>query len=250
MDQNKIAQIGSQILKDGFIEPLTELVALPEFIQTIGDNNWREGIVYRGISSRVRAVMLQIAETIDTTDVYSPRIYAAEGLTAFALRMRGIFPRFIGSEFTEEHDKREWLDPIPFEDLLNLTYKDNSFDLVSTNEVLEHVPSIDLAMAELHRVLKPGAWHIGTCPFAYMDQESTVRAKISNGHIQHLLEPEYHGNPMSENGSLVFEIPGWNILERLRGIGYRQAFMRFIASQKYGCLSGQVNGIFVLCCQK
>lgn len=240
---------GNQILAAGADEPITGFVANTGDLIDL-DGNWREGLVYRGINSRTRAVMLQIAEAIDVSDIYSHRIFAAEGLTAFALRMRGMFPRFVGSEYTEEKDKRDWLFPIPFEDLLNLSFPDNTFDLVSTNEVLEHVPSIDLAMTEIHRVLKPGAWHIGTCPFDFMKEESTVRARLSNGQIEHLMEPEYHGNPMSENGSLVFEIPGWNLLERLRSIGFSQAFMRFIVSERHGCLSNDISGIFVLCCQK
>ncbi|PSH61771.1 hypothetical protein CU103_20750 [Phyllobacterium sophorae] len=247
--QESIEALGKQIIANGAEEPLTGFAAgASDLIDLNG--NWREGLVFHGINSRTRAVMLEIADAIDATDRYNPRIYAAEGLTAFALRMRGIFPRFIGSEYTEEAPKREWLFPIPFEDLQNLSYPENIFDLVSTNEVLEHVPSIDVAMSEIFRVLKPGAWHIGTCPFAFMSEESIVRAKMSNGQIKHLMEPEYHGNPMSENGSLVFEIPGWNILQRLRSIGFSKALMRFIVSARYGCLSTDITGIFVLCCQK
>lgn len=246
--QDDIVQMGTRIIVEGFSEPLTLRQAPPGAAKHIG--SYREGLIYEGISSRVRAVMLTIAEMYDTTDIYRYRMYATEGLTTFALRMRGMFPRFIGSEYTEEADKRAWLSPVPFENLLNLTFSNNSFDLVSTNEVLEHVPSIDAAFAEIYRVLTPGGWHIGTCPFYAMQQDSVIRAKLARGKVIHLMEPEYHGNPMSAQGSLVFEIPGWNILSRIKAAGFSNAYMRFVVSEKHGCLDETSTGIFVLCCQK
>jgi SAM-dependent methyltransferase len=37
-----------------------------------------------------------------------------------------------------------------------LTFKDNSFDLVITEDVLEHVVNVRKALSEIHRVLKQG----------------------------------------------------------------------------------------------
>jgi 2-polyprenyl-3-methyl-5-hydroxy-6-metoxy-1,4-benzoquinol methylase len=37
-----------------------------------------------------------------------------------------------------------------------LPYADNSFDLIMSNQVIEHVPSVDLFMSEIYRVLKTG----------------------------------------------------------------------------------------------
>ena len=41
------------------------------------------------------------------------------------------------------------------EDLTRLTYPDNSFDLILTSETLEHVPDLNAALCEIHRVLCP-----------------------------------------------------------------------------------------------
>ena len=50
------------------------------------------------------------------------------------------------------------------EDLAQLTYSDASFDLVLTSETLEHVPDLETALREIHRVLVPGGCHIFTIP--------------------------------------------------------------------------------------
>jgi len=41
-------------------------------------------------------------------------------------------------------------------DICNLPFKDNSFDFILCNHVLEHIPDDTKAMQELYRVLKPG----------------------------------------------------------------------------------------------
>jgi SAM-dependent methyltransferase len=178
------------------------------------------------------------------------KIYATEAVTPFALRLRGIFPKFIGSEYADTDTQRRDLFPIPCEDLQQLSFPDDSFDIVTTNEVLEHVPSIDQALAEIFRVLKPGGWHVGTAPFAMGQYESITKARLEAGQILYLTEPEYHGNPVDERGSLVFEIPGWEILDRAKAAHFSEAHVKYILSSRYACLSNDAGGIFVFCFQK
>ncbi len=244
----EIDAMALRVLTNGFVEPLTGTRVAPEQVQK--GSGLREGLLFEGISSRVRAVLQTIEDLAQIDDKFSHRIYAAEALTPFALRMRGMYPRFVGSEYTEDQQKRHWLHPILVEDLLALTFDSNHFNLVSTNEVLEHVPSIDKAMTELHRILQPGGWHIGTCPFYFYQEASVVKAKVKDGKIEHLMKPEFHGNPMSEAGSLVFELPGWNLMDRLKSLGFQKSFMRFIASDNHGIVDDLATGVFVLCCQK
>ena len=84
-------ELGNQILKAGCREPLTGWEIAP--FQISKEGGLREGLAFDAISSRVRAVMLCIEDVIDRQQLASPRIYAAEGLTAFAMRMRGLYPR-------------------------------------------------------------------------------------------------------------------------------------------------------------
>lgn len=243
-----IERYAAYITESGAIEPITKTTILPEKLEFT--KSFREGLAYSGINSRGRAVMLAMDSVISDQHLNFPKIYATEAVTPFALRLRGRFIKFIGSEYAETPEQISDLFPIPSEDLLNLSFSDNVFDIVTTNEVLEHVPSIDGALTEIHRVLKKDGWHIGTVPFCYGQSESIVRAQIVNGELVHLTEPEFHGNPVDTRGSLVFELPGWNILERARHIGFSDAHMKFILSTKHGCLSENVAGIFVLCLQK
>ncbi len=49
-------------------------------------------------------------------------------------------------------------------DICNLPFKDNSFDVILCNHVLEHIPDDIKAMQELYRVLKPNGWGIFQIP--------------------------------------------------------------------------------------
>jgi SAM-dependent methyltransferase len=49
-------------------------------------------------------------------------------------------------------------------DVTAMKFPDSSFDVVICNHVLEHVDDDRKAMAELHRVLRPGGWAVITTP--------------------------------------------------------------------------------------
>jgi SAM-dependent methyltransferase len=98
------------------------------------------------------------------------------------------------------------------EDLEAQTFKDESFDLVVTQDVMEHVFAPDLAVTEIARTLKPGGMHICTVPIVNKEKPSVRRARRrADGSVENLLEPVYHGNPMDPNGSLVTVDWGYDI---------------------------------------
>jgi SAM-dependent methyltransferase len=61
-------------------------------------------------------------------------------------------------------------------DICNLPFKDNSFDVVFCNHVLEHISNDTKAMQELYRVLKPGGMGIFQIP------QDTSREKTFEDH--------------------------------------------------------------------
>lgn len=89
------------------------------------------------------------------------------------------------------------------ENLEHLTFKDNSFDIFITQDVMEHVFHPNKAIQEIMRVLKPGGVHVFTAPKHKNITEGYARAVIENGEVKHLLEPMYHGNPIGDGRALV-----------------------------------------------
>jgi SAM-dependent methyltransferase len=58
-------------------------------------------------------------------------------------------------------------------DIHDIPFKENTFDVVLCNHVLEHVKDDILAMSEIKRVLKPGGFSIMQVPFFYPLPEKT-----------------------------------------------------------------------------
>lgn len=57
-------------------------------------------------------------------------------------------------------------------DVQNLPFKDNTYDIVICNHVLEHVPNDKIAMQEIIRVLKPGGFAIMQIPADFYRKET------------------------------------------------------------------------------
>ena len=89
------------------------------------------------------------------------------------------------------------------ENLENQTFPDKAFDLVVTQDVFEHIFDAPVAFMEIARTLRPGGAHIFTTPLVNKDKPSERWASLSDAGIIYHHPPEYHGNPMSAEGSLV-----------------------------------------------
>jgi SAM-dependent methyltransferase len=105
----------------------------------------------------------------------------------------------------------------PCESVEELTFPSESFDLFITQDVMEHVFHPARAFAEISRVLRPGGLHVFTAPRHKRLIRSVYRASLEDGKIRHHLPPEYHGNPISEKGSLVTWDYGADFEERIQG---------------------------------
>ncbi len=100
------------------------------------------------------------------------------------------------------------------ENLEEQTFEDNSFDLVVTLDVMEHVFHPDRAYKEIYRTLKPGGVYLHTFPILKSQTEATkARAMLqADGAIDHLgNQPQYHGNPIDQKGALVTFDYGYDI---------------------------------------
>jgi SAM-dependent methyltransferase len=239
-----VAGLANAIQQNGFFCPFLQRHVAPSDFQVEGLNH-REGIQYGGLNSRMRAVWMQLLLATEGRQPQDLRIYAPEAVTPLALMLRGRYARFVGSEFSEDEVVIENLFPIRFESLLQLSFTDSVFDVVIVNDVFEHVPDINLCLSELARVTRPGGHLISTFPFTWKPG-STVKARLQPEGIEYLTEPEYHENPVDPKGSLVFEIPGWNILDRARDAGWTHVEMVYHTSVSSGVLGSRVGGIVIL----
>jgi GT2 family glycosyltransferase/2-polyprenyl-3-methyl-5-hydroxy-6-metoxy-1,4-benzoquinol methylase/glycosyltransferase involved in cell wall biosynthesis len=93
---------------------------------------------------------------------------------------------------------------IQCEDATQLTYADQSFDMLISQDVMEHVTDPRAAFAETARVLRPGGSHVFTIPHDKSLPHTITRARLDPYGIEYLMPPEYHGDPVRAMGALVF----------------------------------------------
>ena len=117
---------------------------------------------------------------------------------------------YIASHFFSDVTAGQVKNGFRCENLEQQTFADAEFDLVITQDVFEHILNPARALSEIARTLKPGGAHVFTVPWYYWKQ-TLVRAVEENGSIRHLETPDYHGNPIDPNGSLVVTEWGWDL---------------------------------------
>lgn len=120
----------------------------------------------------------------------------------------------VSSEYVDGVEPGLKRDGILCQDIQHTTFGDDTFDLIITEDVLEHVPQPERAFTEIRRILKPGGYHIGTIPVSWDQAVSFPRARLENGVVVHLVEPEYHGDPFRPEGVLAFTTFGRDILQK------------------------------------
>ena len=135
------------------------------------------------------------------------------------------------------------------ENLEALTFAASTFDLFITQDVLEHVFRPDRAVREIMRVVKPSGAHVFTAPKHKGLRRTIQRARLEADGIAHLLEPQYHGNPIGDGRALVtwdygddFEVRLWEWCEyptvtyvvRDRQLGIDGEYLEVFVTRKIG----------------
>jgi SAM-dependent methyltransferase len=221
----------------GFVEPARVSVL---------NNNYRESLLAGGLNPRLRAVLDRLITRLGADDNWGYRIYGHEALTPAALLLRGRFAKYFGSEYVESEEEARALWPIPAIDVERCGLPDGAFDAIVTNDVLEHVPHLDDALRESARILRAGGILLGTFPFAYNSALTEIRAVKEASSVRYLAPPEYHGNPVApDKGSLVFQVPGWDVIERAHGAGFSDAKMVYLSSRHRGYTGSELPGVFL-----
>lgn len=132
----------------------------------------------------------------------------------------------LGCEYLGENiPSGEFIQGVMHQDIMATSFKNESYDYIVANDVLEHVSNYLKAFRECLRLLKPQGKLIFTIPFHYQNDQTTLRAKIENNQIVFLNEPVYHGDPIRKEGSLVFNDFGWDIFTLLKDVGFKDAYL-------------------------
>lgn len=201
--------------------------------------NWREHLLCPGchLNNRMRATIHFLEERLAPPP--HAVIYLTEQMTPLFRSLSQRHPNVVGSEYlgSSVGFGEVTAAGIRNESVTRFTFADGSFDYVISLEVLEHVPEFTRALTECHRVLRPAGSLLLSVPFRPECQENLVRAVVDEqGQIQHLLPPEYHGDPLQTEGCLAFYCFGWEFLDQMREAGFAEVSGYSFWSRGFGYL--------------
>jgi GT2 family glycosyltransferase len=235
---------------DGFCVPCDKTVPLLVDMQFGGQRiggcwvpNWRERLVcpFCQMNNRQRLIATLMKRQIEQS--CGAKVYFMEQVTPIYQWAVTTFPQhqIIGSEYLGyEYRSGEVIKGIRHEDVMNMSFEDNSLDLIVSNDVFEHVSDPNKAFAECARVLRPGGVMLATMPFHSERDTSVVRAELVADGVKYLLPPIFHANPVSAEGALVFTDFGWDVLDDLRGAGFKHTIVEVYADLNYGHICSQL----------
>jgi GT2 family glycosyltransferase len=256
-DLKQTNQIAEQLLSkangeafavDGFCVPCNKTVSFLVDMQSGGQRhehgwtpNWRERLecpVCR-MNNRQRLIASLLKQEL--SNAQDKQVYLMEQVTPIYNWASTTFinHRIFGSEYLgHKYAGGTVVKGIRHEDVENLSFADGQLDLIISNDVFEHVPNPARAFAECARVLKTGGVMLATIPFHSENDISVVRARLSNGQLEHILLPAFHGNPVSADGSLVFTDLGWDLLGTMKEAGFSEVAVDVYDAAEFGHFGG------------
>ena len=130
-------------------------------------------------------------------------------------RLKNEAPGYVPSHYYPNVPAGNVVNGIRCENLEQLSFADESFDLHITQDVFEHLFDPAAASREIARTLRPGGAHVFTTPLVRKNEPTRFCAALApDGTVVHLVQPpEYHGNPISPEGSLVTVNWGYDIAD-------------------------------------
>jgi hypothetical protein len=155
-----------------------------------------------GSIPRERAVMLVIDDV--APDWRRMRIHECSPVErGTSVRLRNECAAYVGTQLFPGIRPGCIRDGFRCEDLQQQTFGEGSFDLVITQDVMEHVFEPRLAYREIWRTLVPGGMHIHTTPIKKIAESVRRAARGDDGSVRHLLPAVYHASPIDRAGALV-----------------------------------------------
>lgn len=135
---------------------------------------------------------------------------------------------------------------IRHEDTTNLSFNDQSFDVVFSCEVLNRTPDLTKTISETHRILKEGGMFIFSTPFMMNSYQTTQRAKVTGNGVNHFFDARYYTGPHTGGEqSPVFYDLGWDMLDQIKQSGFKTAYLLCYYSAFYGYLGDSLQSVFI-----
>jgi SAM-dependent methyltransferase len=160
---------------------------------------------------------------------------SSPGNRGVSIKLKNQCTSYIASQYYPDKERGVLTNGFRNEDLENQTFKDCSFDLVITQDVMEHVYNPSKAFCEIGRTLKSGGAYIFTVPLINKFKASEKWAKKSkDGSPIFLKEPEYHDNPVDPRGSPVTMHWGYDIVDFIQRESGMHSVIEYIDDLKYG----------------
>jgi SAM-dependent methyltransferase len=155
--------------------------------------------------------------------VLTGRVLDADSFGPISARLHHM-PGYVRSVFKPQAAFGKELEPGLFNiNLEAIDFESNSFDLIMTSDVMEHVRNDVAAHREIFRCLRPGGAYIFTVP--YIDNMLTTRYLVdtSTDADIYLCTPHIHEDPLT-GGILAYRIYGRELMEDLSKIGFEVQF--------------------------
>jgi SAM-dependent methyltransferase len=108
-------------------------------------------------------------------------------------------------------------------DLQDLTFPDQSFDIILTSDVMEHVRDDAAAHREIARCLKPGGTYLFTVPYDDTQQRTRVLVDTTTDADIPLEPLHLHGDPVTSY-IVAYRIYGRDLLSDLAVAGFDAAY--------------------------
>jgi SAM-dependent methyltransferase len=142
----------------------------------------------------------------------------APAMRGFSVRLKDECRNYTPTHFFPSGELGSTVKGYRNENIEAQTFPDNSFDIVISLDVMEHLFEPQRAYSEIWRTLRPGGAYVHTFPIHKRQVDAVVTRAVLNedGSINHLAKkPKYHGNPFDKAGSLVTKDYGYDIAKMI-----------------------------------
>jgi ubiquinone/menaquinone biosynthesis C-methylase UbiE len=212
MKQNKCFICGGL---NSFNPVIENQVLLREEKCGICGSSRRNSAVAYAILKTLKLEQLTLKDSIGYIEKAGIKIYEAASSGIIHETLKSV-KSYTCSEYFDGVKAGDVIKEIRCENLEELTFAENSFDIVIDQDVLEHVNNYEKAFSEICRVLKPEGSHIFTIPFN--EAKNTQLRVEKNG--KEIMSPVFHGDSIRENGIIVTVDYGKDLLGKIDKVGF------------------------------